>query len=233
MEEESSLVISKFQQIQKFLLFFWLSLFFTLARSWFPHIVHTSTWWWNWSRWWWMVVASGGYHVVGNRTRLFTTNKGGRFLSVPEHEPLNHIPANKILLLNGMEASSLNISQCDWTTKKLLVSFFSGLNFPPQNLKSKWWSCGVRLPDILYDSYREGASKNPGAMASGRDGAPQQRGPARLRRGCLRQWLGPHPETKGRQGSWGSNRMREMDFFLPRDIYLNKIYTYALKTWCI
>ena len=67
-------------------------------------------------------------------------------------------------------------------------------------------------------------------MASGRDGAPQQRGPARLRRGCLRQWLGPHPETKGRQGSWGSNRMREMDFFLPRDIYLNKIYTYALKT---
>lgn len=77
-----------------------------------------------------MVVASGGYHVVGNRKRLFTTNKGGRFLSVPEHEPFNHIPVNKILFLNGMEASSLNISQCDWTTKKLHCLVHQWFEFP-------------------------------------------------------------------------------------------------------
>ena len=45
--------------------------------------------------------------LLGIGKRLFTTNKGGRFLSVPE--PLNHIPANNIFLLNGMEASSLNV----------------------------------------------------------------------------------------------------------------------------
>ena len=37
----------------------------------------------------------------------------------------------------------------------------------------------------------------------GRDGAPEQRGPARQRRGRLRQWPGPDPEDEGEGGMEG------------------------------
>ena len=73
-----------------------------------------------------------------------------------------------------------------------------------------------KFQDLIYADISDvGATFVHHTAMAGRDGAPQQRGPARLGRGCLRQWLGPHPETKGvsfDKVRWES-KPTEMEFF--------------------